>query len=48
MGTKLLLGFGGTVIQAVVHPQGEELSVAIGFGGTVIQAVVHPNSFAMH
>ena len=41
MGTKLLLGFGGTVIQVVVH-----LARLVGvaencFGGTVIQVVVH-------
>ena len=41
MGTKLLLGFGGTVIQVVVH-QDPFKKVAKGcFGGTVIQVVVH-------
>ena len=41
MGTKLLLGFGGTVNQAVVHhPRAHEAS-GCGFGGTVNQAVVH-------
>lgn len=52
MGTKLLLGFGGTVIQVVVHPQSKyrhlwqrKLDLGrfhlVGFGGTVNQAVVH-------
>ena len=41
MGTKLLLGFGGTVIQVVVHPRVCFLKTLNGFGGTVIQVVVH-------
>ena len=41
MGTKLLLGFGGTVIQVVVHHEEKKAITAIGFGGTVIQVVVH-------
>ena len=41
MGTKLLLGFGGTVIQVVVHPAPLALAPGVGFGGTVNQAVVH-------
>lgn len=41
MGTKLLLGFGGTVIQVVVHPLSSPRFVAYRFGGTVIQVVVH-------
>ena len=41
MGTKLLLGFGGTVIQVVVHPAPLALAPGVGFGGTVIQVVVH-------
>ena len=41
MGTKLLLGFGGTVIQVVVHPRRQVNAALGGFGGTVNQAVVH-------
>ena len=41
MGTKLLLGFGGTVIQVVVHLAATVKSLIVGFGGTVIQVVVH-------
>ena len=41
MGTKLLLGFGGTVIQVVVHPENSNVPRGSGFGGTVIQVVVH-------
>ena len=41
MGTKLLLGFGGTVIQVVVHPIGHNGRDHLSFGGTVIQVVVH-------
>ena len=41
MGTKLLLGFGSTVNQAVVHPKGAYMNDVNGFGGTVNQAVVH-------
>ena len=41
MGTKLLLGFGGTVIQVVVHHIASKQNVSFGFGGTVNQAVVH-------
>ena len=41
MGTKLLLGFGGTVIQVVVHPGNSRINVFGSFGGTVIQVVVH-------
>ena len=44
MGTKLLLGFGGTVIQVVVHPKTLQPFSTEGFGGTVIQVVVHPQS----
>ena len=43
MGTKLLLGFGGTVIQVVVHPVRLPTWRHEGFGGTVIQVVVHPD-----
>ena len=42
MGTKLLLGFGGTVIQVVVHLIATGSEMLSRFGGTVIQAVVHP------
>lgn len=35
MGTKLLLGFGGTVIQVVVHHIASKQNVSFGFGGTV-------------
>lgn len=41
MGTKLLLGFGGTVIQVVVHPVIFAAKTAPGFGCTANQAVVH-------
>ena len=41
MGTKLLLGFGGTVIQVVVHHARSASSTFFCFGGTVIQVVVH-------
>ena len=41
MGTKLLLGFGGTVIQVVVHLVDTDMYASIRFGGTVNQAVVH-------
>ena len=41
MGTKLLLGFGGTVIQVVVHLSMGSLGGSTRFGGTVIQVVVH-------
>ena len=41
MGTKLLLGFGGTVNQAVVHLKAKVEPVRDGIGGTVNQAVVH-------
>ena len=41
MGTKLLLGFGGTVNQAVVHHDVTEQREIRSFGGTVNQAVVH-------
>ena len=41
MGTKLLLGFGGTVIQVVVHHEESDFTGVLGFGGTVIQVVVH-------
>ena len=41
MGTKLLIGFGGTVIQVVVHPLIKRIGPSSGFGGTVIQVVVH-------
>ena len=41
MGTKLLLGFGGTVIQVVVHRMLKRESTSLCFGGTVIQVVVH-------
>ena len=41
MGTKLLLGFGGTVNQAVVHRARLVSSDEYSFGGTVNQAVVH-------
>ena len=41
MGTKLLLGFGGTVNQVVVHPTSALCAAKAGFGNTVIQAVVH-------
>ena len=41
MGTKLLLGFGGTVIQVVVHQLRIEPRLEARFGGTVIQVVVH-------
>ena len=41
MGTKLLLGFGGTVIQVVVHACPARLRKGDCFGGTVIQVVVH-------
>ena len=41
MGTKLLLGFGGTVIQVVVHPRLTPATTSSRFGGTVIQVVVH-------
>ena len=41
MGTKLLLGFGGTVIQVVVHLPKEAFTWTTSFGGTVNQAVVH-------
>ena len=41
MGTKLLLGFGGTVIQVVVHQPRFPSARPIRFGGTVIQVVVH-------
>ena len=41
MGTKLLLGFGGTVIQVVVHLVDTDMYASIRFGGTVIQVVVH-------
>ena len=34
-------GFGGTVIQVVVHPLSSPRFVAYRFGGTVIQVVVH-------
>ena len=44
MGTKLLLGFGGTVIQVVVHQVGCRARRADCFGGTVIQVVVHPEN----
>ena len=42
MGTKLLLGFGGTVIQVVVHLPRRVVFIGTSFGGTVIQVVVHP------
>lgn len=42
MGTKLLLGFGGTVIQVVVHHMATAKVKVPSFGGTVNQAVVHP------
>ena len=42
MGTKLLLGFGGTVIQVVVHRPRKPRETRTCFGGTVIQVVVHP------
>ena len=35
-------GFGGTVIQAVVHPMDKLLSLTEGFGDAVNQAVAHP------
>jgi len=41
MGTKLLLGFGGTVIQVVVHRRCGRLSANLCFGDTVNQVVVH-------
>ena len=41
MGTKLLLDFGGTVIQVVVHRTNLNQLMYFGFGGTVNQAVVH-------
>ena len=41
MGTKLLLGFGGTVIQVVVHPSRTTRLPPCRFGGMVIQVVVH-------
>ncbi len=41
MGTKLLLGFGGTVIQVVVHPLIRNFSELFRFGSTVNQTVVH-------
>ena len=41
MGTKLLLGFGGTVIQVVVHLRAWKTLAVVSFGGTVIQVVVH-------
>ena len=41
MGTKLLLGFGGTVIQVVVHHMATAKVKVPSFGGTVIQVVVH-------
>ena len=41
MGTKLLLGFGGTVIQVVVHQNLLKLIRCQCFGGTVIQVVAH-------
>ena len=34
-------GFGGTVIQVVVHHIASKQNVSFGFGGTVNQAVVH-------
>lgn len=34
-------GFGGTVIQVVVHPLSSPRFVAYRFGGTVIQVIVH-------
>ena len=41
MGTKLLLGFGGTVIQVVVHQNQAKLQLARGFWTTVNQEVAH-------
>ena len=41
MGTKLLLGFGGTVIQVEVHLLATGSEMLSRFGGTVNQAVVH-------
>ena len=41
MGTKLLLGFGGTVNQAVVHRRCGRLSANLCFGDTVNQVVVY-------
>ena len=34
-------GFGGTVIQVVVHPLSSPRFVAYRFGSTVIQVIVH-------
>ena len=44
MGTKLLLGFGGTVIQVVVHQNKWRSIRPLSFGGTVIQVVVHQHA----
>ena len=41
MGTKLLLGFGSTVIQVVVHRFGRSSARTSSFGGMVIQVVAH-------
>ena len=43
MGTKLVLGFGSTANQAVVHLAISEFLEREGFGSTVIQVVVHQN-----
>lgn len=42
MGTKLLLGFGGTVIQVVVHHLRFAIMANKCFGSTVNQVAVHP------
>ena len=47
MGTKLLLGFGGTVIQVVVHPFMFFKARDTSFGGTVNQVVVHHHRSSM-
>ena len=39
-------GFGGTVIQVVVHPSALPPWRLTCFGGTVIQVVVHPMNVA--
>ena len=42
MGTKLLLGFGSTANQAVVHQRCEIYIQRLSFGSTANQVVVHP------
>lgn len=41
MGTKLVLGFGSTANQVVVHQDTRSRISVVGFGGTVNQTVVH-------